>query len=99
MSARIGVIGCGWWATRAHLPALQANPDAVIAGIADPDPENRARAAERFDDARRPGFRRRGRDVREGRARCCHRRGAARRHAPLARAVLDRGLHLSSRSR
>ena len=36
MSAKIGVIGCGWWATRAHLPALQANPDAVIAGIADP---------------------------------------------------------------
>ena len=48
MSARIGVIGCGWWATRAHLPALVANPDAVIAGIADPDVENRTRAAERF---------------------------------------------------
>ena len=48
MSARIGVIGCGWWATRAHLPALRANPDATIAGIADPDAENRERAAERF---------------------------------------------------
>lgn len=46
--ARIGVIGCGWWATRAHLPALEANPDAVIAGIADPDEHNRTRAAERF---------------------------------------------------
>ena len=46
MSAKIGVIGCGWWATRAHLPALQANPDAVIAGIADPDTENRDRTAQ-----------------------------------------------------
>ncbi len=64
MSARIGVIGCGWWATRAHLPALQANPDAVIAGIADPDAENRARAAERFDDSRRARLRRRRRDAR-----------------------------------
>ena len=31
MSVRIGVIGCGWWSTRAHLPALAAHPDAVIA--------------------------------------------------------------------
>ncbi|HET7829556.1 MAG TPA: Gfo/Idh/MocA family oxidoreductase [Candidatus Limnocylindrales bacterium] len=46
--ARIGVIGCGWWATRAHLPALEANPDAVIAAIADTDPGNRTRTAERF---------------------------------------------------
>ena len=48
MSARIGVIGCGWWATRAHMPALKANPDATIAGIADPNRQNRERAAERF---------------------------------------------------
>ena len=49
MTARIGIIGCGWWATRAHFPALVANPDAEIAGIADPDVANRRRAAERFD--------------------------------------------------
>ncbi len=48
MTARIGIIGCGWWATRAHFPALRANPDAEIAGIADPDGGNRGRAAERF---------------------------------------------------
>lgn len=35
--ARIGVIGCGWWSSYAHLPALERNPRAVIAGIADPD--------------------------------------------------------------
>ena len=49
LPARIGVIGCGWWATRAHLPALARNPAAVIAAIVDPDDGNRSRAAERFD--------------------------------------------------
>ena len=48
LSARVGVIGCGWWATRAHLPALAADPDATIAALADPDEGNRERAAERF---------------------------------------------------
>lgn len=48
MTARVGVVGCGWWATRAHLPALEADPDAEIAGVADPDPARRQAAAERF---------------------------------------------------
>jgi predicted dehydrogenase/L-rhamnose mutarotase len=42
--ARLGVIGCGWWATQAHLPALAHNPDAVLAALADPS-EQRLRAA------------------------------------------------------
>jgi predicted dehydrogenase len=46
--ARIGVVGCGWWATRAHLPALSANPDALIAALADPDVGRRQAAADRF---------------------------------------------------
>jgi predicted dehydrogenase len=41
-------VGTGWWATRAHLPALERNPNAVIAAIADPNEVNRRRAAERF---------------------------------------------------
>src|SRR5438034_5701751 len=94
MSARIGVIGCGWWATRAHLPALAANPDAVIAGIADPDEVNRTRAAERFGipatrvfaDAA-DMFDKAGLD---GAIVAVPHSG----HAPLARAVLERGLHL-----
>ncbi len=94
MKARIGVIGCGWWATRAHLPALQANPDAVIAAIADPDDENRARAAERFAV---PADR-----VYSDAAEMLDRAELDAAivavphdvHAPLARAVLDRGLHL-----
>ena len=48
MTARIGVIGTGWWATRAHLPAIAANPDAELIAIADPDEANRRRAAEAF---------------------------------------------------
>ena len=94
MKARIGVIGCGWWATRAHLPALQANPDAVIAAIADPDDENRARAAERFAIQADRVYS----DAAEmlDRAELDAAIVAVPHdvHAPLARAVLDRGLHL-----
>src|SRR5258708_31633500 len=94
MRARIGVIGCGWWATRAHLPALEANPDAVIAGIADPDVENRTRAAERFGIG--------GDRVFADAADMLDKAGLDgaivavphSAHAALARAVLDRGLHL-----
>ena len=48
MTASIGVIGTGWWATRAHLPAIAANPGAELVAIADPDEANRSRAAEVF---------------------------------------------------
>ncbi len=53
MTVDVGVIGCGWWATRAHLPALARNPDARIAAMADPDVVNLERAAERFGVAAR----------------------------------------------
>lgn len=48
MTARIGVVGTGWWATRAHLPAIAANPAAELVAIADPDEANRTRAGEVF---------------------------------------------------
>ncbi len=51
---------------RAHLPALQANPDAVIAGIADPDPRTgraHGRALRHSAGARVP---RRRRDAGQG---------------------------------
>ncbi len=48
MTARIGVVGTGWWATRAHLPAIVANPDAQLVAIADPVREKRDRAASAF---------------------------------------------------
>lgn len=31
--ARIAVIGAAWWSQGWHLPQLQRNPDAIIAGI------------------------------------------------------------------
>jgi predicted dehydrogenase len=45
---RVGVIGCGWWSSNAHLPALSRNSDAVIAGLADPDAAALRAAAERY---------------------------------------------------
>ena len=48
MPARIGVIGCGWWATQAHLPALAHNPDAELAALADRSGERLGAAADSF---------------------------------------------------
>lgn len=45
---RIGFAGCGWWATSAHMPAIEAHPEATIAALAEPDPERLGAAAERF---------------------------------------------------
>ncbi|HVC76442.1 MAG TPA: Gfo/Idh/MocA family oxidoreductase [Candidatus Micrarchaeaceae archaeon] len=49
MKARIGIIGCGWWSTEAHIPALLANPDAELCAVADPNEQNLSRAAKAFD--------------------------------------------------
>jgi predicted dehydrogenase len=94
MKARIGVIGCGWWATRAHLPALLANPDAIIAGIADPDAENRQRAAERFAVPADRVFADAGEMLDKGGLDGAIVAVPHSAHAPLARAVLTKGLHL-----
>ena len=45
---RIGVVGTGWWATQAHLPALTSYDGAEVTALADPDPRKLATAAERF---------------------------------------------------
>ena len=47
--ARIALIGTGWWCTTAHLPALEANPDAEIVAISDLRPEVLAKAADHFN--------------------------------------------------
>ncbi len=46
--AKIGIIGTGWWATTAHLPAIVAHPDADIAAICDQRPDVLTKVAERF---------------------------------------------------
>jgi predicted dehydrogenase len=48
MSVRVAVIGCGWWATYAHLPALQSNPRAEIAALVEHDPARLAAAGLEF---------------------------------------------------
>jgi predicted dehydrogenase len=49
MPVRVGVVGCGWWSTATHLPALAADDRATIAAVVDPDPARLHTAAERFD--------------------------------------------------
>ena len=44
-TARMGVIGAGWWSTQAHIPSLRTYEKADLVGIADPDPERLAAAA------------------------------------------------------
>ena len=46
-SARIGVIGAGWWATSFHLPALAHHPRAEIVGVVDLDERKAEEAARR----------------------------------------------------
>ncbi|MET0773118.1 MAG: Gfo/Idh/MocA family oxidoreductase [Candidatus Limnocylindrales bacterium] len=92
MSVRVGVIGCGWWSTRAHLPALAAHPDAVIAAIADPDADRRDRAGERFDVRARYADAASMLAAEDLDAAIVATPHAS--HAPLARSCLDRGLHV-----
>ena len=49
---RVGIVGAGWWATRAHLPAVVANPDAELVAIAEPINDKRDRAVAAFDPQR-----------------------------------------------
>ncbi|GAA0943231.1 Gfo/Idh/MocA family protein [Virgisporangium aurantiacum] len=36
MPVRVAVIGCGWWSTYAHLPAIAVHPDAELVALVDP---------------------------------------------------------------
>jgi predicted dehydrogenase len=45
---RIGVVGTGWWATQVHIPGLLEYEHAEVVALADPDPVNLSRAAERY---------------------------------------------------
>jgi predicted dehydrogenase len=92
MSVRVAVIGCGWWSTRAHLPALAAHPDAVIAALADPDVDRLERAGERFGVQARYADPIAMLDVEDLDAAIVATPHAT--HAPLTHACLDRGLHV-----
>jgi predicted dehydrogenase len=45
---RVGFVGCGWWATSAHMPAVEARGDAEIVALAEPDAARLAATADRF---------------------------------------------------
>lgn len=45
LTARIAVIGAGWWATYTHIPALLERPDATLVALCDADPGRLAAAA------------------------------------------------------
>jgi predicted dehydrogenase len=36
-TVKIGVIGAGWWATSAHIPAVKSHPDAELLAVQNPD--------------------------------------------------------------
>jgi len=45
---RIGVIGAGWWATSAHLPAIKLHPDAKLVAVQSREGANAERIARDF---------------------------------------------------
>ena len=55
MTARIGVVGVGWWAAFNHIPTVQAGADARIVALCDLDGERLRVAGERFGIAARYG--------------------------------------------
>lgn len=50
--AKIGVIGCGWFAQAVHLPILRRLPRTELIALAEPDPHQRQAAAHRVPMAR-----------------------------------------------
>ncbi|WP_150525980.1 Gfo/Idh/MocA family protein [Roseibium sediminis] len=48
MTARIGVVGTGWWATFNHIPTIQASSEADVVAICDLDAERLDAVGEKF---------------------------------------------------
>lgn len=91
-AARIGVVGCGWWATQHHLPALQRDEGTEVAALADPNADKLAAAAERFGVER--GYTDAGQMFVDGDLDAVVIAVPHALHYPLARAALDAGLHV-----
>lgn len=53
MTARIGLVGIGWWASFNHIPAVKANPHADVVAICDLDEDRLRVAGEHFGIAAR----------------------------------------------
>lgn len=48
MTVRVAFVGCGWWTTFAHIPAVLDHPDADAVGIMDANAERLASAQQSF---------------------------------------------------
>ena len=53
MTARIGIVGTGWWATVNHIPTIDETPEAKVVAICDLDPARLAAVGDRFGIAAR----------------------------------------------
>lgn len=53
MTARIGLVGAGWWATFNHIPAIQQSSEADLVAICDLDEARLAEVGDRFQIASR----------------------------------------------
>lgn len=49
---RLGVIGAGWWATSAHLPAIQSHPNAELVAVQSREPAKAEKIARDFRASR-----------------------------------------------
>ena len=47
-NVRIGVIGAGWWATFAHIPAVQSHPHAELIAVQSREDAKATRIARDF---------------------------------------------------
>lgn len=53
MTARIGIVGVGWWAAFMHIPTVQSVPGAEVAALCDLDPDRVRIAGDKFGIAGR----------------------------------------------
>ena len=53
MTARIGIVGIGWWAAFMHIPTIQASRVAQVVALCDRDPSRLAIAGDKFGIAAR----------------------------------------------
>lgn len=91
-TARIALVGTGWWATTTHLPALQAHPDAEVIAICDLDEAKARMTADVFgiDSIYSDLETMLERETLDGVMVATHHAA----HFPVAKACLERGTHV-----
>lgn len=90
--ARIAVIGAGWWATTAQIPAVQEHPCGTLAALCDRDAEKLATAATAYEIASTYTDLQAMLDQEELDGAIIVTNHAS--HYPIAKRCLERGLHI-----